>query len=67
MFQAHPIRWGGMVSEGLAGHTTRAPTWMQPAGGLKTKVLGIMSDAGAHSTLTFAQTTSSLNEPITAR
>ena len=57
-FQADPSRWGGTVAAGLAGQFD--PCYhlaCDTVANLSTKVLGIMSDAVAHSVLTFAQTT----------
>jgi Zn-dependent M28 family amino/carboxypeptidase len=61
-FQAHPSRWGGTAGDGLAAQYD--PCYhlaCDTYDNINDHVLGIMSDAVAHSVLTFAQTTSAVN------
>jgi Zn-dependent M28 family amino/carboxypeptidase len=61
-FEANPARWGGVVSPDASGQYD--PCYHQACdtyANINDHVLGIMSDAVAHSVLTFAQTTSAVN------
>jgi Zn-dependent M28 family amino/carboxypeptidase len=61
-FEADPSRWGGVVSVDASGQYD--PCYHQACDtyeNINDHVLGIMSDAVAHSVLTFAQTQSAVN------